>query len=190
MSELELLDELVPRDERPADWDDVLRRAGRRRPKMRLVAVAAVVLAALAVAPALAVLLRHDGGPALPAQADRSRVVLIRAPGSQRVAVKVAPWRGHDGICFAAVVGRKGCVRSGTAFVGLDAGYTFDRRVVAGTAIQPHSGRRDQLLLLPLRKLGVTFFFSEHRPLRLLWRVELRDAAGHVRHTLTNRPRR
>ena len=92
-----------------------------------------------------------------------------------------------DGICFAAVIGRRGCAASGTALVGLNAGYTFDHSVVAGTAIKPGSGKREPLELLPLRKLGVTFFFAKSRALRLLWRVELRDAAGNVVHTLTNR---
>jgi hypothetical protein len=184
---MELLDELVPRDTRPADWQDVLRRARPARPRARIVAALAVAIAALAGAPALAVLLRADNGPALPAQADRSRVYILRAPGTQRVAVKVAPWRGHDGICFAAVIGRRACASTGTAFVGLNAGYTFDRTVVAGTAIKPGSGRREPLDLLPLRKLGVTFFFAKSGALRLLWRVELRDAAGKVVHTLTNR---
>jgi hypothetical protein len=184
----ELLDELVPVDDRPGDWDDVLRRA-RRFPRRRLVAAVAIAAAALAAAPAIGVLLRHDAGPELPAQADRSRVVLLVAPGTQRVIAKIAPWRGHPGMCFAATIGRAACVDKGTAFIGLNAGYTFDRRVVAGDAVKL-SGKRLPLAFRRFPRLGVTFFYARNAPLRLLIRVELRDAAGTVTHTLTNRPRR
>jgi hypothetical protein len=190
MRELELLDELVPRDERPADWDDVLRRAGHRRSRRRVAVVVVVAAAALLVAPALAVLLRNDRGPQLPAAADRSRVAVVVVPGTGRVVAKLAPWRGHSGVCFAALVGRSGCVASGSAFMSLNTGYTFDRRVVSGNAVRLNSGKRVPLTLGRFPKLGVTVFYARHDALRLLWRVELRDAAGHVLHTIRNRPRR
>jgi hypothetical protein len=185
---IDALDELVPVDDRAGDWDDVLRRA-RRSPRRRLVVAVAIAAAALAAAPAIGVLLRHDAGPELPVQADRSRVALLIAPGSQRVIAKVAPWRGHAGMCFAATIGRAACVDKGTAFVGLNAGYTFDSRVVAGDAIKL-SGKRLPLMFRRYPRLGATFFYAKKGPLRLLVRVELRDAAGRVLHTLTNRPRR
>lgn len=190
MSGLQLLEELVPNDERPADWDDVLRRAGRRRPRRRLAVAVVAVGATLLVAPALAVLLRHDRGPQLPDAADRSRVSVIVMPGTGRVLAKLAPWRNHDGICFAAILGRSGCASSGSAFMSLNAGYTFDRRVVSGTAVRLGSGRRMPLALTRFPKLGVSVFYARRDALRLLWRVELRDAAGHVLHTIRNRPKR
>ena len=190
MSGLEVLEELVPRDERPGDWDDVLRRARPRRPRHRLAVALVAATAALLVAPALAVLLRDDRGPQLPAAADRSRVSVVLAPRSGRVLAKLAPWRGHAGICFAAVVGRRGCASSGSAFMSLIGGYTFDRRVVSATAVRPGSGRRIQLALTRFPRLGVTVFSARSGALRLLWRVELRDAAGHVLHAIRNRPKR
>jgi hypothetical protein len=185
-----LLDELVPRDERPADWDDVLRRAVRRRPRRRVALTVAVAAAALLVAPALAVLLRSDRGPQLPAAADRSRVAVVMEPRTGRMLVKLAPWRDHDGFCFAALLGRSGCAASGSAFLSLNTGYTFDRRVVSGDAVRLDSGKRVPLTLSHFHKLGVTLFYGRRDALRLLWRVELRDAAGHVLHTIRNRPRR
>ena len=191
MSELQLLDELVPYDERPADWDDVLRRAaGRGRARRHFVIAAVAIAAALLVAPALAVLLRSERGPQLPAAADRSRVTVLIAPQTGRMLVKMAPWRGHDGMCFAALIGRSGCVARGSAFMSLNAGYTFDPRVVSGTAVRLQSGKRVPLTLSRFPKLGVTVFYAQHDAVRLLARVELRDAAGHVLHTIRNRPRR
>jgi hypothetical protein len=189
MSELQLLDELVPRDARPPDWEDVVRRAERRRPRRRVAIAVAVAVAALLVAPALAVLLRSDHGPQLPAAADRSRVAVVVVPQTRRVVVKLAPWRDHAGFCFAALVGRSGCAASGSAFMSLNTGYTFDRRVTSGNAVRLDSGKHVPLTLSRFPKLGVTVFYARHEALRLLWRVELRDAAGHVLHTIRNRPR-
>jgi len=190
MSELQLLDELVPRDERPADWDDVLRRAGRGRGRRRFAIAVVVAAAALLVAPALAVLLRSDRGPQLPAAADRSRVTVLIVPQTGRMLAKLAPWRGHEGMCFAAVIGRSACVARGSAFMSLNSGYTFDPRVVSGTAVRPRSGTRVPLTLSRIPKLGVTVFYARHDALRLLFRVELKDAAGSVLHTIRNRPAR
>jgi hypothetical protein len=185
-----VLDALIPRDERPADWDDVLRRAGRRRPRHRLAIALVVAGAALLVAPALAVLLRSDRGPQLPAAADRSRVAVVVVPPTGRVVAKLAPWRDHPGFCFAALVGRSGCASSGSAFMSLTTGYTFDHRVVSGSAVRLDSRKRVRLTLRRFPGLGVTVFFAQREALRLLWRVELRDAAGRVLHTIRNRPRR
>jgi hypothetical protein len=187
----QLLEELVPRDERPADWDDVVRRAGgRRRPRRRLAIALVAAAAVLLVAPALAVLLRTDRGPRLPAAADRSQVSVVVMPGRGRVLAKLAPWRGHDGICFAAIVGRSACAASGSAFMSLNTGYTFDDRVTSGIAVRPGSGARIPLALERFPKLGVTVFYARRGALRLLWRVELRDAAGRVLHTIRNAPKR
>jgi hypothetical protein len=190
VNELHMLDEVVARDDRPADWDDVLRRTRRRRPRSRVAIAVVVVAAALLVAPALAVLLRSDRGPQLPAQADRSRVAVVVVPQTGRVVAKLAPWRDHAGVCFAATIGRSGCTTSGSAFMSLNAGYTFDRRVVSGAAVRLNSGKRVPLTLRRFPTLGVTVFYARHDALRLLWRVELRDAAGHVLHTIRNRPKR
>ena len=181
----ELLDELVPRDERPADWDDVLRRARlQRSTPRRLVFVAAFAAAALIVGTSVAALLSGGRGPQLPAAADRSRVAAVLDPRSGKLLVKVAPWKNHPGVCFAALVGRSACVDRGTALASLALGYTFDERVVAGSAIAPHSGKRSPLVVSHWRNLGVVFFYSRAKPLRLMLRVELRDKNGNVLHTL------
>src|SRR5204863_7502767 len=98
----------------------------------------AVAVAALVGAPALGVLLPRDGGPHLPAQADRSAVAVILKPGAGRVLLEVAPWKGHHGFCYLALWIRAGCVpHTPHGTVVLDPplfGWTFDRRVVSGTA--------------------------------------------------------
>jgi hypothetical protein len=184
MIEAELLDQLVTRDERPGDWDDVLRRARRTRASPRALAAAVVIVAAVAVTPAVAVLLTRDRGPQLPSGADRSRVAVVLDPATGRLVAKVAPWQGHRGICFAVLVGRSACVDRGTGLASLTTGYTFDRRVTAGTATMPGKGRRVPLVLSRFPKLGVTFFYARGKALRLLFRVELRGADGRVLHTL------
>ena len=83
MIEAELLDQLVTRDERPGDWDDVLRRARRTRASPRALAAAVVIVAAVAVTPAVAVLLTRDRGfLALPAIAQITEPV-APDPGSR-----------------------------------------------------------------------------------------------------------
>jgi hypothetical protein len=136
-----LLDELVPTfEDEPADWDDVLRRARRRTPRRRLVLAAAAGVAALAAASAVAVPLLVSGEPQLPPDADLSNVAVIIQPGTGRVLVKVAPWRGRRGVCYLVVGKSAGCAsasRGGPMVIGtrgsapFDALYTFDRRVVA-----------------------------------------------------------
>ena len=185
MNETQLLDELVPAFDEPGDWSDVLRRAGRRRlPSRRLVLLAAVAVAAFVVGPALGVLLTRDAGPHLPAQADRSNVVVILQPLTGHVLLEAAPWKGHDGFCYLALWLRAGCVpHKARGTVVLDPpllGWTFDRRVVSGTA----TTRAGKQLRLTVRHFGgridATFFLIRDRLPRLLHAVVLRDAAGHV----------
>jgi hypothetical protein len=180
----DVLEHLVPRNDEPADWDDVLRRAKqRRRPRRRLLAVAAVMLAALIVAPALAVMLR-DRGLHLPSEADRSNVVVILQPLTGRVLLQAAPWRGHQGFCYVVLQLRAGCVahksRGTTLLYPPIFGWTFDPSVRTGTA----TGLGGKHFPLTVQHFGgridATFFLVRDRLPRLLRSVVLRDAQGRV----------
>jgi hypothetical protein len=59
------------------------------------------------------------------------------------------------------------------------AGYTFDQRVVSGSAVTL-SGRRIPLIVHRFPKLHVTFFLTRGRMPRLLREATLRDGAGRV----------
>jgi hypothetical protein len=189
----EWLEQLVPRHEERGDWEDVLRRA-RRFPRRRLVLAAAFAVAALAGGPALGVMLTRDRGPQLPAEADRSRVTVLIQPLTGSVLLQAAPWKNHDGFCYAAFFafsGRQaGCIARtprGAAFLSPLAGYTFDGRVVSGRATLV-SGRHASILVRRLPGLGVTFFYARGRTPMLLWRVDLRDAGARTLRTLRNHP--
>jgi hypothetical protein len=180
----ELLDRHVPRIDEPADWDDVLTRAKQhRRPRQRLLAAAAVVLAAFIVAPALAVMLR-DRGARLPSGADRSNVIVIMQPRTGRMLLEVAPWKGHNGFCYLVLQLRGGCVphkaRSTTVLLPPLFGWTFDRRVRTGTA-KTLSGKRVPLTVQRFGgRVDATLFLVRDWPPRMLRDVVLRDAQGHV----------
>ncbi|MEP6812857.1 MAG: hypothetical protein ABI990_07705 [Actinomycetota bacterium] len=177
----ELLEELVPPFDATGDWNDVLRRAGRRRLWPRAIAAFAVVGAAIAVAPALALL--HRDGVGLPKAADRSNVAVILAPKTGRVLLQIAPWKGHDGFCYLVLRVRAGCVphkARGTVFLKPPLmGWTFDDRVVSGTATGL-GGRHIPLTVTHLAKLDVTIFLIRDRLPRLFRSAVLRDGAGHV----------
>lgn len=185
MNEAQLLDELVGRFEEPADWDDVLRRAGARRlPRRRLVSTGAVVVAALVVGPALGVLLTQDRGPRLPAGADRSRIAVVLSPVTRRVLLEVAPWKGHDGFCYLLVPVRGGCVpraHNTVVFKPPLFGWSFDKRIVSGQATTL-SGAHVPLTVKHFGgRIDATFFLARSRLVpRLLRSVTLRDARGRV----------
>ena len=185
MNDTQLLDELVRPFDDPADWEDVLRRAGARRllPRRRLVVTAAVVVAALVVGPALGVLLTRDRGPQLPSGADRSRIAVVLSPLTRRFLLEVAPWKGHDGFCYLVLRLRAGCVphkTQGTVFLKPPLmGWTFDKRVVSGTATGL-GGKQIPLSVTHFAKLDVTIFLIRDRLPRLFRSAVLRDAAGHV----------
>jgi hypothetical protein len=180
----ELLDRQVPRFDEPGDWGDVLRRARQhRRPRGRLLAVAVTVLAALIVAPALAVLLR-DSGVQLPSAADRSNVVIIMQPTTGRVLLEAAPWKGHDGFCYLVLRVRAGCVphkaRGTVVLTPPLFGWTFDPRVRAGTATT-FGGKHVPLTVQHFGgRIDATIFLVRDRLPRLLREVVLRDAQGRV----------
>lgn len=144
-------------------WEDVLRRSKRRVPRRRLVLAAVVAVAALGGGPAVAVLLTQPPGPHLPKAADRSNVAVILQPKTGRIVVEVAPWKGHDGICYLLLDREDGCagwVRHGAGFFGgTPGGYTFDDRVASVTA-QLKNGRSVPLTLHHFDRLRVTFFTS------------------------------
>jgi len=180
----DVLERLVPRIDEPADWNDVLRRAKQyRRPRRRLLAVAAVVLAAFVVAPALAVMLR-DRGVHLPSGADRSNVIVIMQPRTGRMLIEVAPWKGHDGFCYLVLQLRAGCVphkaRGTVAMWPPFFGWTFDQRVRTGTATTI-GGKHVRLTVEHFGgRIDATLFLIRDWPPRLLRDVVLRDAQGHI----------
>lgn len=182
MNELHVLDEYVPlRDEEP-DWDDVLRRARRRRPPARLLVAVLVAIAVFGVAPALAVVLLRDSRPGLPSGADRSNVAIVLQPHTRRVLLEVAPWRGHDGFCYFAYIGRSGCVPRSrqTAVTALPVfGWTFDTRVTSATATTL-GGKHVQLLVRRFRGRVNATFFLDARRYALLRNIVLRDRDGRV----------
>jgi hypothetical protein len=180
----DVLDRHVPRIDEPADWSDVLRRAKRhRRPRRRLLAVAATVVAAFVVAPALAVMLRNDGVH-LPSGADRSNVVVILQPTTGRMLIELAPWKGHDGFCYLVLQLRAGCVphkARGTVVSWPPLfGWSFDPRVRTGTATTI-GGKYIRLTVQHFGgRIDATLFLIRDRLPRLLRSVVLRDAAGNV----------
>jgi hypothetical protein len=180
---IELLDELVPPFAGTGDWDDVLRRAGRRSRRPVLLAAAVFAVAAIVVGPALGVLLTRHATPRLPKEADKTNVVVMMNPVTGRILVQAAPWKGHDGICYVLLFKRAACVprtARGTEVVTPPiAGYTFDSRVVAGTAVTP-SGKHVPLQVTHFPKLGVTFFLRRGRLPAFFARATLTDASGKV----------
>lgn len=182
-NETALLDELVPRVDEPADWDDVLRRARRTGTRRRRLLAATLVAASLAGASVAAVLATRDARAGLPAGADRSNVVVVVQPLTGRVVVQAAPWKGHDGVCYTLLWKHAGCVpRTTRGTVVLSpplAGWTFDRRVVSGTALTSH-GRVPLLVSRFGGRLAVTFFVMRDRLPRAVREVVLRDAQARV----------
>jgi hypothetical protein len=144
-------------------WADVLRRSKRRMPRRRLVLAAVVAVAALGGGPAVAVLLSQPPGPHLPKAADRSNVAVILQPSTGRIVVEVAPWQGHDGICYLLLGREDGCATwspHGAYFDGgTPSGYTFDARVRSVTA-ELANGKSVRLALHRFDRLRVTFFTS------------------------------
>lgn len=185
----ELLESSVPPFHEPADWDDVLRRAGVRRVPRRLVLAAAVAVAVLVVGPALGYLLTRSTAPRLPAGADRRNVVVIVQPVTGRTLVQAAPWKGHEGICYVILFLRAGCTARAehrTVVVTPPlAGFTFDDRVASGTAVTL-TGKHVPLEVEHFPKLHVTFFLRRGRIPGFFREAILRDANGRVvgRYTL------
>jgi hypothetical protein len=179
----EMLERLVPPFEDAGDWDDVLRRARRRRVRPAVLVAVVAALAAVAVAPTLAGLLR-GGGVGLPAEADRSQVGVVIAPLSGKVILEAAPWKGHAGFCYVVMHVRAGCVPRKTFGAAITKpplfGWTFDDRVRSGVA----TTLADRSVPLIVKHFGgrmdVTLFLTRGRLPRLLESVELRDAAGKV----------
>jgi hypothetical protein len=184
VNESQLLEELVPHFDEPADWNDVLRRSrARRLPRRRLALTAAVVAAALVVGPALGVLLTRDRSPQLPPGADRSRIAVVISPVTGRVLLKVAPWKGHQGFCYLLVPLRGACVsRSRETVLARPPlfGWTFDPRVVSARATTL-GGKQIALRVEHFGgRIDATFFLAGDRFPRMLRGVTLRDARGRV----------
>jgi hypothetical protein len=181
VNELEALDEYVPLHAETPAWEDVLRRARRRR-SSRFAAAVAVALAVFGGAPALAVVLLHGTKPGLPSGADRSNVAIMLQPQTGRIVLEVAPWKGHDGFCYFAYINRSGCVpRSKQTVVSAPPlfGWTFDSRVAEASATT-FGGKHVQLLVRRFSgRINATFFFEPKR-FALLRNIVLRDRHGHV----------
>ena len=95
-------------------WQDVLRRAERRRvPRRRLALLAAVAVAAFGGGPALGVLLTRPSPPQLPSGRITGPVSALLDPRSGRALVEWARWRGHDGICYLVPRVHAGCLLRG-----------------------------------------------------------------------------
>jgi len=95
-------------------WQDVLRRAEKRRtPRRRLVLMAAVVVAALGGGPALGVLLTRPGPPQLPRDQIAGAVSVILDPRNKLPLVEYGPWKGHDGACYLVPHVHAGCLLAG-----------------------------------------------------------------------------
>jgi hypothetical protein len=180
---IELLDELVPPFGDDGDWNDVLRRAGRRSRRPLLLAAAVFAVAAVVVGPALGVLLTRHTTPQLPKEADKKNVVVMVQPLTGRILVQAAPWKGHDGICYVMLFKRAACVPRtphGTEVVTPPiAGYTFDSRVVAGSAVT-FAGKHVPLQVAHFPKLGVTFFLRRGRLPAFFASATLTDSSGKV----------
>ena len=181
---IELLDELVPPFGDDGDWNDVLRRAGRRSRRPALLAAAVFAVAAVVVGPGARRAADAPGGAAAAeARPTRENIVVIMQPLTGRILVQAAPWKGHDGICYVMLFKRAACVPRtprGTEVVTPPiAGYTFDSRVVAGTAVT-FAGKRVPLQVTHFPKLGVTFFLRRGRLPAFFAHATLTDASGKV----------
>ena len=95
-------------------WQDVLRRADRRRP-VRAIVVAVLSVAAFASGgSALAVLLTRSDPPRLPLdQIGNNKVAYVVDPKSGQTLLEYARWQGHDGVCFLVPHIRAGCLHTG-----------------------------------------------------------------------------
>ena len=129
-------------------------------------------------------LLTRHVAPQLPKEADkneRRRDHAARSPAASLV--QAAPWKGHDGFCYVMLFKRAACVPRtprGTEVVTPPiAGYTFDSRVVAGTAVT-FAGKHVPLQVVHFPKLDVTFFLRRGRLPAFFAHATLTDASGKV----------
>jgi hypothetical protein len=167
----------------PEAWEDVLRRARSRRrlPRRRIVVGLLAAVAVLGAAPALAVLLLSRP-PRLPDGADRAQIEVALDPQSGRILAQVAPWRGHDGICYFVPSVRAGCVRrtprSTVILSSPPMGFTFYSRIVSARVLLVGGGWRRIVLHWFGPPLDVAFFFPPRLgDVRVL---QLRDRHGRV----------
>ncbi|HZR96326.1 MAG TPA: hypothetical protein VFA56_11565 [Gaiellaceae bacterium] len=181
----EMLDELVPRDERPGDWDDVLRRARRRRLRPRAVAAVVVAAGVLVATPAVAVLTR-DTRPRLPDGADRSDVMAVVQPDTGRLLVEIAPWKGHDGFCYLVLQRRSGCVaNTHTQATAVLSGaplfaWSFGNRRIRSATATTRSGKHVPLLVTYVGgRIDAAIITARGRLPLLFGTIVLRDRSGH-----------
>jgi len=182
MSELSVLDEIVPRQDEQPDWDDVLRRARGRRPTARVLVAALVAVAVIGVAPAVAVVLLRGHPLDFPRQADRNNIVVVIQPRTGRLVLELAPRKDGKGFCYLLRPFRAGCVTRSKQTVLMSPplfGWTFDARVRSGVATTA-SGKTVPLYVQHFGgRVDATIFMTRGRLVAgLLRTVTLRDAAG------------
>jgi hypothetical protein len=185
----DVLEAYVPLREETPDWDDVLRRA-RPFPRRRVVVAVALAVAALGGGPALGVMLTREHAPKLPAEADRSNVVVITQALTGKVLIQAAPWKGHEGgICYVILWMRSGCAPRGAAVNVTPplAGFMFGHRIASGTGVTV-AGKHVPLTVRYFPKLDVAFFLTRGRLPHLLREATLYDANGKVVKRLRLKP--
>jgi hypothetical protein len=70
----------------------------------------------------------------LPDGADRSKALVVLQPQTGRMLVEVAPWVGHEGVCYVVLQKRAGCLRRHGQTIAMwppPVVFTFDARVVS-----------------------------------------------------------
>jgi hypothetical protein len=92
-------------------WEDVLRRAHRRRRRYALPVAASV--AAVAAASAVAVPLLGAEQPRLPVEKIDGSVGVVLDSRTGATIIEYAHWKGHDGICYLVPHVRAACLLRG-----------------------------------------------------------------------------
>jgi hypothetical protein len=104
---------VAPFDDEPADWEDVLRRAGRRRRGRRLALAVATAALLLGTAPALGVLLTRPEAPQLPRDRITGPVRTVVDPRTGATLLEAGRWKERRGVCYLVPHVRSGCLARG-----------------------------------------------------------------------------
>jgi hypothetical protein len=118
-------------------WEDVLRRAGRRGPRVVPLAVATAAVAAVS---AVAVPLLRAEPPKLAVDKITGPIRVVEDTRVGVVLVRYGRWRGHDGVCYLVPRVHAGCLlrgertrlfsgAPGRLFLPVDANAPRDKRL-------------------------------------------------------------